>query len=423
MIKKRYTFTMRENSSQFFVGLDIGTSQVRCVIGALDTTSDEPKISTVGYGSAENTGMRKGAVAHIEDVTSAVHNAIVEAERVSGIKIENATVNINGAHVSGLNSKGVIAISASSKQISQADKYRAEEAATIVQLPSNREIIQVFPKNYQVDGQDSIKDPIGMQGVRLEVETHIITATTPYLKSLDQVLKSVGVYPSSYTVSGLAAAEIVLSRKQREAGCLVIDIGASTTNIAVIEDGEVQHVSVIPVGGINITNDLAIGLKIDLDIAEKMKLKHASLADASKTGKVSVEKDKINYVFEADDVNMIVEARVEELFEYIDKELETIQKSQKLPGGAVLVGGSANIPGLAEFAREKLGLSVKIGSLKDISGIMDNKKDLRSITAVGLMYLDMIFGQDGEAHNLSKNSLNVHAGASIIRSIWSKIKP
>jgi cell division protein FtsA len=414
---------MRENSSQFFVGIDIGTSQVRCVVGSLDSTSDEPKISIIGYGSSENTGMKKGITAHIEEVASAVHNSIVEAERVSGVKIENATVNINGSHIGGINSKGVVAISASSKQISYADKYRAEEAATIVQLPSNREIIQVFPKNYQVDGQDSIKDPVGMQGVRLEVETHIITATTPYLKSLDQVLKSVGVYPSNYTVSGLAAAEIVLSRKQREAGCLVIDIGASTTNMAVIEDGEVQHVAVIPMGGINITNDLAIGLKIDLEIAEKMKLKHAALADAAKTGKVSVEKNKMNYVFEADDVNMIVEARAEEIFEYIDKELEIIQRSQKLPGGVVLVGGTAKIPGLADFAKDKLGLSAKIGSLKNINGIMDNAKDLRAISSVGLMYLDMIFGQDPDSHNLNKNNLNIHGGASIIRSIWSKIKP
>ena len=414
---------MRENSSQFFVGLDIGTTQVRCVVGALDSSSEEPKISIVGYGMSENTGMKKGVIAHIEEVTSAVHNSIIEAERISGIKIEHATVNINGSHVSGLNSKGVIAISASSKQISAADKYRAEEAATIVQLPSNREIIQVFPKNYQVDGQDSIKDPVGMQGVRLEVETHIITAATPYLKSLDQVMKSVSVYPSSYTVSGLAAAEMVLSRKQREAGCLLIDIGASTTNIAVIEDGEVQHIAVIPIGGINITNDLAIGLKIDLEIAEKIKLKHAALADTAKTGKVSVEKNKRNYVFEADDVNMIVEARVEEILEYVDKELESIHKSQKLPGGVILVGGTSKIPGIADFAKDKLGLSAKTGSLKNINGIMDGSKDLRLISGVGLMYLDMIFGQTGDSHNLNKNSLNIHTGASIIRTIWSKIKP
>lgn len=264
---------MRENSSQFYVGLDIGTSKVRCVIGSLDSNSDDPKISIVGHGSAENTGMRKGVISHHEEVVSAIQGAIIEAERISGIKIENATVNINGINVSGLDSRGVVAISASSKQITPNDKFRAEDAATIVQLPSNREIIQVFPKNYQVDGQESIKDPVGMQGVRLEVEAHIITASTPQLKSLDRALKEVGIFPSHYTVTGLGAAEIVLSRKQKEAGALVLDIGASTTNLAVIEDGEVHHVGVLPMGGINITNDLAIGLKVDLDIAEKIKLK------------------------------------------------------------------------------------------------------------------------------------------------------
>jgi len=297
-----------------------------------------------------------------------------------------------------------------------------EEAATIVQLPSNREIIQVFPKNYQVDGHDSIKDPVGMQGVRLEVETHIITAASPHIKNLDRTLKEAAISPSNYTVSGLAAGEIVLSRQQKEAGCLVADIGASTTNIAVIEDGEVQHVAVIPMGGISITNDLAIGLKVDLDIAEKIKLKHASLADATKTGRVSVEQDKVNHVFEADDVNMIASARVEEILEYIDKELKSIRRSQKLPGGVVLVGGSAKIPGIEEFAKQKLGLSTKIGSLNNISGITDNAKDLTYLTAVGLMHLDMLFG-DGRQRELNKNGFDVQAGASIIRSVWSRIKP
>lgn len=412
---------MQDNTSQFFVGIDIGTSKVRCVIGNLDSDSDNPKISVVGYGSSDISGVRKGVIAHHDEAASAIHNAIVEAERVSGIKIENATVNINGVNVSGMDSKGVIAISASSKQITNADRYRAEEAATIVQLPSNREIIQVFPKNYEVDGQDSIKDPVGMQGVRLEVETHIITASTPHLKSLDKVLKDVGVYPTNYTVNGLAAAEIAATRKQREAGCVAIDIGAATTNIAVIEDGEVQHVAVIPMGGINITNDLAIGLKVDLDIAEKIKIKHAALASSTKTGKVSVDQNKINFVFEAEDLNMIVEARVEEIFEYVDRELSKINRSQKLPGGAVIVGGTAKIPGIDEFAREKLGLSAKKGSLKNVSGITDKVSDVSFLSVIGLMHLDMLFS--GSNKGLNKNSFDVQSGASIIRSIWSKIKP
>lgn len=412
---------MRESPSQFFVGLDIGTSAIRCVIGTFDSNSEEPRIAVVGYGSSPNSGMRKGTITHLDDVAGAIHNAVVEAERISGLHIENATVNINGAHVSGIDSKGVIAISTANKNISLEDRMRVEEAATIVQLPSNRQIIQVFPKNYKVDGHDSIKDPVGMQGVRLEVDAHLVTAATPNLQSLDLALHKSNIYPSNHTASGLAAAEIVLSRKQREAGSVVVDVGASTTNIAVIEDGEVQHVAVIPMGGNNITNDLAIGLKVDLEIAEEVKIKHAALADAGKNGRVSVEYDKRNYVFEADDIKMIIEARVEEILEYVDKELRKIHRSQKLPGGIVLVGGSAKIPGFAEYAKHRLGLPSKVGSLGDIAGITDDIQDLSFIVAVGLMQLDMIFADQsirGQAGNNNDGGL-----ATVVRDLWSKIKP
>lgn len=412
---------MRESSSQYFVGIDIGTSAVRCVIGSYDNSSEEPVISVVGYGSSPNSGLKKGVIAHLDDVVTSIHEAVAEAERMAGIHVETATVNINGAHVSGIDSKGVIAISTASKQISLEDKIRVEEAATIVQLPSNREIIQVFPKNYQVDGHDSIKDPVGMQGVRLEVEAHIITAATPNLRSLDLALQKTNIYPSNRTASGLAAAEIVLSRKQREAGSVVIDIGASTTNLAVIEDGEVQHVAVIPMGGINITNDLAIGLKVDLEIAEKVKLEHAALADAGKSGRLSVEHDKRNFVFESDDIRMIVEARVEEMFDFVDKELKKIHRSQKLPGGAVLVGGTSKIPGIEEFAKERLEIPAKIGSLGDVPGITDDIQDLSFIVAVGLMQLDMIFA--GHSYNSSFSGGKSEGGVgSIVRDLWSKIK-
>jgi cell division protein FtsA len=366
--------------------------------------------------------MKKGIIVQLDDVVSSVHAAVSEAERMSGIRIENATVNINGSHVSGIDSKGVIAISNANREILLDDKHRVEEAATIVQMPSNREIIQVFPKNYQVDGHDSIKDPLGMSGVRLEVETHMITAATPNLRAVDAVMEKAGVFPSHRTVTGLASAEIVLSRKQREAGALVLDIGASTTNLAVIEDGEIQYVSVIPLGGNNITNDLAIGLKVDLEIAEKVKLKHAALSGAGKQGRSSVEHEKRNYVFESDDISLIVEARVEELFEYVDKELKRIHKSRKLPGGVVIVGGTANIAGIDLFAKEKLGLAAKLGSLKSINGIVEDIQDLSYVPVVGLMHLDMIFSNQSFSVASSRHgSFNTKLG-SILKNIWHKVK-
>ena len=259
-----------------YVGLDVGTSAVRCVVGVVDA-NNPGKLSIIGHGSAPNLGMRKGIVVHIEDVADAVVSALNEAERISGVRMQGVTVNVNGAHVSGLNSKGVIAISAANREITPDDRLRVEEAATIVQLPSNREIIQVFAQNYRLDGQDNIKDPVGMHGVRLEVDTHIVTASTPNLRNLEMALEKAQLLVHNRTLSGLAAAEAVLQRQQKEAGTVLLDIGAGTTNLVVLEDGEVQHVAVIPMGGQHITNDLAIGLRTDLDVAEAVKIQHASL--------------------------------------------------------------------------------------------------------------------------------------------------
>ncbi len=384
---------MSEQQPTYFFGLDIGTSAVRCVVGSLHLTSEEPRVSVLGHGEAPNMGMRKGLIVHIDEVTSAVNQAVSEAERIAGVPIRNATVNINGAHIAGVDSRGVIAISTANKEISLEDKIRAEDAATIMQIPANREIIQVFPKNYRVDGHDSIKDPVGMSGVRLEVDTHIVTVATPNIRSLDAVLEKAHIEASHHTVSGLASAEAVLSRQQKEAGTLVLDIGAGTTNMAIIEDGEVQHVAVIPLGGISITNDLAIGLKTELEVAEGVKVKHSALADAVKDGKVSFEYERRNHVFNASEVNMIIEARVEEIFEFVDKELRKIHKSRKLPGGVVLVGGTSNIPGIAEFAREKLQLPARLGKLINVAGITDNVEKPEYVTSVGLMQLDMLFAE------------------------------
>lgn len=414
---------MRESSPSYFVGLDIGTTNVRCVIGSVDTTSEEPKLAVVGYGTAPNMGMRKGLIVHLEEVSTVIHAAVTEAERLSGVRIESATVNINGSHIMGADSKGVIAISTANKEITLDDKFRAEEAATIVHLPSNREIIQVFPKNYQVDGQDVIKDPVGMHGVRLEVEAHIITAASPSIRILEAAMDKAGVYPTHRTLTSLACAEMVLSRKQKEAGSLVLDIGASTTNLAVIEDGEIQHVAVIPMGGTNVTNDLAIGLQVDLDIAEKVKIKHAALSGAGKDGKLSVDQDKKNYVFESDDINMIVEARMEEIFDFVDKELKKVHKSRKLPGGVVIVGGTAKIPGIDQFAKEKLGLAVSVGVSKEVGGIIDDIQDISYIPALGLMHLDMIFA-DQTFSSQSRTHSGGHDGNKLsLRGIWDKIKP
>ncbi len=383
---------MREQTVPHFVGLDVGTHMVRVVVGVLDTP--ESVIPTiVGYGKALNSGMRKGTVVHIDDVAQAINEALTEAERMSGMQLHAATVNINGSHVQGLNSKGVIAISNATREIGEDDRARVEEAATIIQIPANREIIQVFAKNYRLDGQDNIKDPVGMQGVRLEVDTHIVTASSPVVRNLEQALERAHLGISHRTVSSLAAGEVVLNRKQRESGTAVIDIGAGTTNIVVMEEGEVQLVSVLPVGGINLTNDLAIGLKTDLDIAEQIKLEYGNLKRSERvTEMVKFTFDKQDYNFRRAEIDMIIESRLEELFELVDKEFKRIHRSGKLPGGVVLVGGTAKLPGIDEYAKQQLELPARVGSFQEQRGIIDDLNQQEYATAAGLMLLDMLLG-------------------------------
>lgn len=404
---------MRDTASAYYVGLDIGTAFVRCVVGVPDLESSTNKPSIIGHGIAPNLGMRKGVVVHIDDVAEAVAHAVTEAERLSGKQIRGATVNINGSHVAGINSKGVIAISTANHEISDQDRMRVEEAATIIQMPANREIIQAFTKNYSVDGQHNIKNPVGMQGVRLEADMHLVTASTPSVQSLELALQKVHIEPFHRTISGLAAAEAVLSRQQKEVGTVVLDIGAGTTNVVVVEDGEVQHIAVLPIGGAHVTNDLAIGLKTDLDIAESVKVK---LGDFMKRQTIKITNDKEEHIFETAMIKDIIDARIEELFEYVDKELHKIHRARKLPGGVVIVGGTSKLPNIAEIAKEKLQLPARLGSLQPLSGLMDTVgKDASFYTAIGLMELDMLLEGQKESFDYSGSSAPYNLFQTLIR--------
>jgi cell division protein FtsA len=230
-----------------------------------------------------------------------------------------------------------------------------------------------------------------MHGVRLEVDTHILTASAPALKSIDHALEKAEVRSAHRTVTSLAAAEAVLDRKQKESGVAVVDIGAATTNIVIIEDGEVEHIAVIPMGGAHITNDLAIGLKTDLDVAELVKLKHASLAKSA-SGETSFVKNGEELRFDRETMRIIVGARVEEILELIDREFKKIHRSKKLPGGVTFVGGTAKLPGLVDFAKETLELPARVGSWKHITKVVDGLDDQIFAPAVGLMLLDMLLG-------------------------------
>lgn len=378
-----------QESLRYGVGLDIGTTHVRCVIGHIDGASSSATI--VGVGEAPNSGMRKGVVVNIPSTAQAIDRALDEAERMSGHQVAGLSVSVNGAHIMAMSSKGVVAVTSQNNEIIDDDIARAQEAATVVQLPANREILQVTPRSYQLDGQENIKDPLGMSGVRLEVDAHVITALGPNIKNLLKTLEMTQTEVNRLVVSGIAAAKAVLTPQQMENGVAVVDLGGTTTSIAVYEEGDLQHVAVLPMGSVNITNDLAIGLRTDLDIAEMVKLEYATAISGGKEAPKTIahkQEGTDNMEFSRKDVEMIVGARLDEIFELIDRELASIDRAGKLPGGIVLTGGGANLKHLAHYAKEKLRLPVRIAKFDGFSGMTDSIAKPQFATALGLMMAD-----------------------------------
>lgn len=379
-----------------FIGLDVGSTKVCCVVGLQEETASYPSIIGVGVAPAE--GMRKGVVVDVEETVSSITAAVDEAERISGIAIDHATINIDGAHVASLNSTGVIAVGRADQEIALEDVRRAEEAATAVQLPPNREIIQMFPRSFTVDGQTNIKDPVGMNGVRLEVEAHIVTGATPAIKNLQRAVYQAGIDIEGQVMVPLAAARAVLTKKQMELGVAVVDIGGGTTGIAVYEDGEVLSSSVLPVGASHITNDLAIGLRTDIEIAEKIKRTHIkiSLSKSGGNDKIRIEELGAEGVVSRRDLTDIAGARLEEIFTMVRQELAKAGKDGMLPAGVVLTGGGAKLPGIEELAKHVLQLPVTIGQPSGLSGLIDKVSDPAFAAPVGLMLENMAHAGTGE---------------------------
>ena len=268
---------LMQETSRYAVGIDIGTCTIRCVVGHIDPSTGTSTI--VGVGSASNSGMRKGSVANLTGPARAIDDALGEAERMSGYQVNGATISINGAHILSTKADGMIAVGAADHEITHDDLARIEEVATIGKVPPNREILEVVPHQYRLDGQDNIKDPMGMTGTRLEISANVISALAPHLVNLQKAAEMAKVTPHTITPSVLAAAKAILNESQMENGVAVIDLGGATTSVAVFEEGDLQFVGVVPLGGMNITNDLAIGLKTDPEIAEKVKLAHASAVE------------------------------------------------------------------------------------------------------------------------------------------------
>lgn len=368
------------------VGLDVGTTKVAVCVGQLQ----EDILNIVGFGTAPNSGLRKGIVADVEETVSAISAALDEAERMSGLPIASAYVGINGTHISSTHSKGVIAVSRADGEISDADMERALEAARAVALPPNREIIHVLPKNYVIDGQEGVKDPVGMGGIRLEVETLVIGGATSAIKNLGKCVYQAGLEMNGLVFSPLATSKGLLSKRQKESGVIMIDMGAGTTTYVVYEEGEVLRTNVLPIGSTHITNDIAIGLRTNLELAEKIKLRYgaANPALVRESEKVDLSEldDKENQRIPRRYVAEIIEARLNEIFGMIKEDLSGIDRDGMLPAGVILTGGGAKLEGLVEYVKENLKLPVQVGNpLLEISGLVDKLDDPSYATCIGLM--------------------------------------
>jgi cell division protein FtsA len=390
-------------------GLDIGTTKVCAIIGQVNQVGG---VDILGVGIAPSYGLRKGVVVNIDNTVKSITKAIEEAELMAGVEIDSVYTGIAGGHIKGINSRGVVAISSKTKEITQADVERVIDAARAISIPIDREVIHVIPQEFIVDDQDGIKDPVGMSGIRLESEVHIITGA---VSSIENIIKSVhraGYKVNDIILEPLASAEAVLTDEEKELGVTLIDLGGGTTDIIMFINGSVWHTSVIALGGNHITNDISYGLRTPVQSAEIIKKKYGcAYADlVSEDELIEVESvaghqsKKVSRKFIAE----IIQPRMEEIFGLVQRELKISGFDELVAAGAVITGGGALLAGTVELAEKILNMPVRIGYPDKVSGLVDKVASPLFATGVGLILyglknkdLSELYKTKGE--NLFKN--------------------
>ena len=368
-------------------GLDIGSSSIRLVVG--QRVGEKGQIHIIGTAECPAEGISKGIVSSIEDAVSSISSCLEKAERMVGVPVQSAWVGISGSHIISQESKGVVAVARSDGEISEDDIERSIEAARTVATPPNYEILHVIPKSFTVDGQEGIRDPLGMTGVRLEVDTQIIQGLGSQIKNLTKAVYRTGINIEDLVLSILATSEAVLTNRQKDLGVVVVNIGGSTTSLSVFEEGDILHTAVLPIGSDHITSDIAIGLRISIDLAESIKLEYGSALSAPINKRDEIDIGELageeSTLVSRKYISEITEARVEEIFDKVDNELKKIGKSGKLPAGVVLTGGGAKLKDIAEAAKKHLRLPAVISTPQDITSAIDKVSDPAFSTAIGLV--------------------------------------
>lgn len=357
-------------NSNYLVGIDIGTQSIKTLI--VGKGKKEEDLEVVFQLQQESRGVRRGIVISPEEVSALLKEAVNRASQETGHKINSAYVNVDGSHLFGQSSKGLISVSRADQKISNEDVQRVLQAAQTFSLPPNKEIFDTIPRDFIVDGQSGIKDAVGLRGMRLEAEVLVLGGFAPYLENLKEAVLNSEIQISDRVPSPIAAARACLTQKQKELGAALVDIGAGTTGVAVFEEGDLVHFAVLPVGSAHITNDLAIGLKCDVEVAEKIKVEYGACLPGKSRKSEKIEITDGEYlVFSQKQLTDIINPRMVEVFNEINKELKKISREKKLPAGIVLAGGGVKLARIVDLAKKQLKLPVRIGNPQGVSNLND----------------------------------------------------
>lgn len=387
-------------------GIDIGSTKIATIVGLLNT--DDNEIRTIGFNSTPSRGVKKGLIVDIDAVTAALEQSVEKAERMAGHHIKECYVSVGGPHISSINSHGIVAVANPQLEVVDSDVTRVIEAARAISLSNTRQIIEVIPRQYSVDGQSGINNPIGMSGVRLEVDTHIVTASSTNLRNIDKVLNDLGISNMGYIFSAMASGESVLTETEKDLGVAVVDIGGGKIDICCYVEGALSYSSSIPIGARHITNDIAVGLRVQLDSAEKIKL---YLSNHSRQIEEAIKKKEKNILTSAklgipeslaeinpkEIIDGIIGPRLEEIFSYISEEIAKSGFEKSIPSGLVFTGGGASTVGIVELGRRIIRVPIRIGMPEKVSGLVDEVMNPMYATTIGLIYY-------GNRHSTEINS-------------------
>jgi cell division protein FtsA len=399
------------SKKDFIVGLDIGTTKICCVVGEVVEPGPNPLIDIVGIGTAPSSGLRKGVVINIDSTVESISKAIEEAELMAGVEISTVYTGIAGGHIKSFNSTGIVAVK--DNEIDEQDVQRVIDAAKAVAIPLDREVIHIIPQEYMINGQDGIRDPIGMSGIRLEAKVHIVTGAVSSAQNIIKCANKAGLNVAEICLEPIASSEAVLTQDEKEMGVVLIDIGGGTADIAIFKDGAIVHTSVLAIGGNHITNDIAVGLRTPQAEAEMIKIKHgcsmAAMVQSDETIEVPGVGGRKPRILSRKLLAEIIEPRVEEIFSLIHQEVMKSGYMDAVTGGIVITGGATLLEGMPELAEFIFEMPVKRGLPQNIGGLRDVVNSPKFATAVGLLK----YG----ARNLQKSKFPIRE-----KNIYDKVR-